>query len=270
MILYTSILYYFAYRYEEIVTVKSIYTPSIVNDQSIFFLKTQYRNISFNQCIRSKDRVSDIIKNTKKWKECQDIFDIWNLSINHGIFVDIGANIGSCSFIFAEIGVKVYAFEPLPNNLFLFSLTVFTNHKFKEYITIFPYALGKQNTNQVITVYKHNWGASSLYKNNGDYEERISVKKLDDFEKLIPNKVSMIKIDVENGEYNLLEGGKYFFQTHKSEYMYIETSCGKRYGNGLFEVEKLYKILNNMGYDVIRKINCKKYTFSNIVAKIKK
>lgn len=46
----------------------------------------------------------------------------------------------------------------------------------------------------------------------------------------------MIKVDVEWAEYDLFEGGKEFFKIHKSEYMYIEAECGKRNGNGLYEI----------------------------------
>lgn len=51
--------------------------------------------------------------------------------------------------------------------------------------------------------------------------------------------------------------------------MYIEAECGKRNGNGLYEIEKLYSILNGFGYDVIRKVQCNRQHSSNVIAKIK-
>lgn len=122
--------------------VKNVVVPTIVNEQSYFFVKTKYKGISFYQFIRSNDYISNYIKNEGKWQECQDIFDIYNSGSRKGIFIDFGANIGSCSFLFAQAGVDVYAFEPLPNNLFPFTLTTFRNNIFSKYITIFPYALG--------------------------------------------------------------------------------------------------------------------------------
>lgn len=259
----------YSFKTNDIHKLRYIFPPSISNDQSFFFVRTRYRNISFNQCIRSNDCVSDYIKRTGMWKECQEIFDIWNLRSKHDAFIDLGANIGSCSFLFAEIGVKVYSFEPLPNNLFLFSLTAFSSFKFKKYISIYPYALGKEEKEQVIHILKNNWGASSLYRNHTDYSETIHVKTLDKFEQILPHKVSMIKIDVEGGEYDLLEGGYNFFKTHETEFMYIEANCGEKENDGFYEVEKLYRILNRIGYDVEKRIDCNKVKSANIIAKLK-
>lgn len=251
-----------------IIEVKSIFPPTIKNSQYFYFAKTKYYNIAFDQCLRSDDFVSNTINSTGKWQECQDIFDIWNNSTKHEMFIDIGANIGSCSFLFATIGIKVYAFEPLPNNLFLFTTTTFSNRKFKKYITIYPYALGKEEKYETIHIPKANWGGSSMYVvNNRDYNETIHVKKLDQFYKLIPTKISMIKIDVEIGEYDLLLGSKEFFKTHQTEYMYIEATCNKREDKGLYEIERLYLLLNEMGYDVIKKIDCRKKHTDNIIVK---
>lgn len=264
------LLYHNYYTEIKIISIKDVFLPTIINDESFFFVNTNYTNMSFKQCIRSNDIVSNSIKRIGKWTECQEIFDIWNESTNHGIFMDLGANIGSCSFLFAEVGINVYAFEPLPNNLFLFSLTTFTNNRFRKYITIYPYALGKENKNKTIYIPKNNWGGSSMYVSNNDYNEIVHVKKLDYFEKIIPNKISMIKIDVEGGEYDLIKSGFSFFKTHKTEYMYIEANCGKEDVNGLFEVENLYMLLNEIGYDIIRKYDCNKIKKFNIIVKKKK
>lgn len=269
---YLFLYYYFKeenIRIEEASVVKSIYPLSIKNDQSYFFVKTLYDNISFDQCIRTNDYVSHYIKTTGRWQECQDIFNLWKSSKKEGVFLDLGANIGSCSFLFAEVGIKVYAFEPLPNNLFLFSITTFTNAKFKKYITIYPYALGKEEKDEKIYIQKNNWGSSSMFVNNRDYNETIHVKKLDQFDKIIPKKISMIKIDVEIGEYDLLVGSRNFFKTHKAEYMYIEASCGKTENNGEYILEKLYTLLNEIGYDIIKKIDCSKIYTDNIIVKNK-
>lgn len=250
--------------------VKNVVLPSIINEQSYFFVKTKYRNMVFSQCIRSNDYVSNEIKNTGKWSECQEIYDIYMSGSRDGIFIDFGANIGSCSFVFAQAGIKVYAFEPLPNNLYPFSLTTFSNTNFTKYITIYPYALGKEEKDQVMKITKWNWGSSSLYFNYSDYKEIIHVKKLDQFDKLIPTKISMIKIDVESAEYDLLEGGREFFKTHKTEFIHMEAHCGKRDKDGRYEIENLFEILNKMGYDIVRKFDCKIVEMSNIVAKRKK
>lgn len=115
---------------------------------------------------------------------------------------------------------------------------------------------------------KDNWSFSSVYYNHTDYIETIPVKRLDDFDKLVPTPVSLIKIDVEAAEYDLIEGGKEFFKNHITEYIYMEADCGRMI-NGKYEIERLFKILDDMGYNVIRKFDCRKITKSNIVAKRK-
>lgn len=54
---------------DNIFTIKTIYPPSIINSQSYYFVHTKYKNISFNQCVRSNDGISDSIKNTGRWEE---------------------------------------------------------------------------------------------------------------------------------------------------------------------------------------------------------
>lgn len=259
-------IFYDGISMQNIKVVKSVIIPTILNDQSYIIVKVKYRNMTFHQFVRSNDYVSDFIKRFGGYSECQEIFDIYKSGVQDGVFVDFGANIGSCSYLFAQVGIKVYAFEPLPNNLFLFSLTTFSNNKFSKYITIYPYALGREEKKQVMKINKRNWGGSSLYYNNTDYKETIHVKKLDEFSKLIPTKISMIKIDVEGGEYDLIEGGREFFNTHITEFLYIEATCGKADKDGKYEIENLFRILNKMGYVVIKKHDCKKKTRQNIVA----
>lgn len=249
-------MYYLKALRNSIIIIKEIYPPSIINDQLYFFVMAKYNGISFNQFIRSNDFVSNQINKTGRWEECQELFNIWNSSSKKGVIIDFGANIGSCSLLFAEIGIKVYAFEPLPNNLFLFTTTIFSNEKFKKYITIFPYALGKENKIHTIKIDKKNWGCSSFYYNHHDYYEKVNVKVLNDFSYIIPKLISVIKIDVEGSEYDLFEGGNLFFKSHLAEYMYIEGSCGKMNSFGNYKIEKLYYLLKIYGYAIIKKLNC--------------
>lgn len=252
----------------QITELKSVVVPTIYNEQSYYYFQAKYKTISFIQLLRSNDYISNVIKRQGKWPECEEMYDLYLASSKKGIFIDFGANIGSCSFLFAQAGVKVYAFEPLPNNLFPFTVTTFGNKNFTKYITIYPYALGKEEKNLTMKITKDNWSFSSVYYNHTDYIETIPVKRLDDFDKLVPTPVSLIKIDVEAAEYDLIEGGKEFFKNHITEYIHMEADCGRMI-NGKYEIERLFKILDDMGYNVIRKFDCKKITKSNIVAKRK-
>lgn len=59
-----------------------------------------------------------------------------------GLFVDIGANIGTFSLVLAAAGYKVEAFEPMEYNLELFRLSIQANSGFSDRITIHEVAVG--------------------------------------------------------------------------------------------------------------------------------
>lgn len=263
-ILFSFILirYNICYLNDSVAAINSIVLPTINIDQYYYFVKTKYKNISFKQCVRSSDTISNKLKTIGMWPECQEIYDIWTLSNRRGVYIDCGANIGSCSFLFAEAGIEVHAFEPLPNNLFPFSLTTFTNSKYKKHITIYPYALGNMNKDVIITIDKNNWGASSFYFNRGNNHEKIHVKKLDDFLK-IPHEVAIMKIDVEGGEYDLLQGGYNFIRKHNIEFMYIEVTCDEKN----YSIKELLLTIYKLGYKIIKNINCTNRIVSNIIVK---
>lgn len=49
----------------------------------------------------------------------------------------------------------------------------------------------------------------------------------------------------------------------------MEVACGKKDLNGIIEIEKMFKILDNMGYNIIKQFDCSKIKKSNIVTKAK-
>lgn len=99
------------------------------------------------------------------------------------------------------------------------------------------------------------------------YNETVHVKLLDEFNYIIPHKISIVKIDVEGGEYDLLKGGIKFLKTHKPEFMYIEASCGKKDEKGIYEIERIYNLLINLGYTILRKVDCNRFNTDNILVK---
>ena len=76
----------------------------------------------FKICLRENDLITRIIRKDGYWPECRHFLSFWRehqLSDNY-TFVDIGANIGSCSLLMAANGIKVSAFEPISSNIFFF------------------------------------------------------------------------------------------------------------------------------------------------------
>jgi len=157
-------------------------------------------------------------------------------------FLDIGANIGYYTLIFANIK-NIYAFEPNKKSY----------HKLKENIKLnnqnvntYNFALSNKNSNAEIWYTDINkMGGSSVfneedhelkkYKYEKLFKEKILLKKLDDVISF-KNLNILIKIDVERHEKNVLEGMKklinqnniilqieIFDERKKMIYKYLET-----------------------------------------------
>ena len=58
------------------------------------------------------------------------------------LFVDAGANIGSCSLLMLHLGIPTVSFEPLPSNLYYLTASVLANAGFASRLTLYGVALG--------------------------------------------------------------------------------------------------------------------------------
>ncbi len=140
-----------------------------------------------------------------------------------GVILDIGANIGSMTVVFAKThpNTTIYSFEPIPGNrkalervIRFYRLT---------HVKVFAHALGDHN-GMVEMVMPYAGGSKmqglSHVVETGSPEsgERYSipVQQLDKMEVLRSvEKISAIKIDVENFEYFVLKGGRDLLQKHR-------------------------------------------------------
>lgn len=133
-----------------------------------------------------------------------------------GIFIDIGANIGTFTLVAANQASRgqVHAFEPSAHHFARLARNVELNHfsnivlnrkglydQQGEAILFLPSRLGEMN----------NSGAASLYPGNEarQVSEAISLVRLDDYiqDKNI-GRVDIIKIDIEGAEIKALNGAK--------------------------------------------------------------
>ena len=140
--------------------------------------------------------------------------------------LDIGANIGVMTMHIALKlpHSKVFSFEPVPENLYnIRRLIKFYSIK---NVTVFDIALGNYNGKAEIIMPKINHvkfhGLSHVKgvegsEGNSGIKYNVPIRKLDDLAKLkvLENPVSGIKIDVENYEYNVLEGARNLLLEHK-------------------------------------------------------
>jgi FkbM family methyltransferase len=161
------------------------------------------------------EHISDFIRSSKTFYEIDLLHFIERNYKNQNEIIDVGANIGNHSYFFAKYlnSSKVHAFEPMDVNLKL----LYKNLDPVSYKTIiYPFALS--NIEEEIPVYntelESNFGAFSLCKSKDNLEIHTKIKtyKLDTFK--LKN-ISMIKIDVENHENQVLEGAKETIMNNK-------------------------------------------------------
>lgn len=170
-----------------------------------------------------------------------------------GIILDIGANIGIMTTLMAKKSknARLIAFEPIPENIRALK-RVIDHYKLKN-VTIYEAALGAENGQlkmvmPIIDSVKMQ-GLSHVLEEKSDHTPepgsiyQVPVYKLDDIKELHSGeKITAIKIDVENFEYQVLKGGEQMLREHKPV-IYCE----------LWDNEKKYltiDFLKEMGYMV--------------------
>ena len=126
------------------------------------------------------------------------------------IFIDIGANVGTYSLFLSKFCKEVYAFEPCDNMLNIFRQNIKINNI--QNIFVYNVALGERNCKMDLSVPKRgNLGSSSFVWRYGD-KERMTLSNIDVvtgdevIKKINPEKIDLIKIDVEGFEKNVLIG----------------------------------------------------------------
>lgn len=140
---------------------------------------------------------------------------------NYNKFLDIGANIGTYSILFAKAGLEGCAFEPVQTNFKALSENIALN-KLENKVKLINLALGSHEHSDTFTFDPVNTGASHLSSiinedvNDGG-ETPVKIVTLDsiiDKCNFDPEKDKIfIKIDVEGMESKVLEGAKEFLKS---------------------------------------------------------
>lgn len=156
--------------------------------------------------------------------------------------LDIGANIGTHTLLFSEIG-PVHSFEPLYHSVVTQNVK---SNSLKNPVKVYPYALSDEA--QVRNMYLprrmphglKNYGGSSMHLNetaaHSSTPVPVECKTLDEVYNGVP---SVIKMDVENHEPYVLRGAINTIKTHKPAII-IEISN--------YETSEVPKILQSFGY----------------------
>lgn len=123
------------------------------------------------------------------------------------VALDIGANIGNHALFFSKMFDEVWAFEPNPR---IYKLLEFNCEGTA--IRTLNYGLSDQNKTVHFQINQNNQGASRILSATS-FEfskpmEAIKVQCLDDIDEIQKSKISLIKIDVEGHEFQVISGAK--------------------------------------------------------------
>jgi FkbM family methyltransferase len=125
------------------------------------------------------------------------------------IFLDIGAHTGSYAITMAPYAKKVFAFEPQRMTYYALCGGVALSGAFN--VECCPFGLGDESQvgNVPLYIVSTDGGGSTIQTplSTGSIigTETVSIRTLDSLE--LPGPISFIKIDVEQNEKNVLEGG---------------------------------------------------------------
>jgi FkbM family methyltransferase len=166
--------------------------------------------------------------------------------------LDIGANIGIMTARLAKRCPKgkIFAFEPIPENFRALQRIV---HFYRaDHVSLHPLALGNENRQlemamPVLEGVRMQGLSHVIHDDIEGYDSKtnrysVPQHKLDDLEFLQNEKIHAIKMDVENYEYFVLEGGKQLISRHMP-IIYTE----------LWDNEnrvRCFELLRGMGYQV--------------------
>jgi FkbM family methyltransferase len=166
-------------------------------------------------------------------------------------FVDIGANCGYFTLIGARaVGPtgKVYTFEPDPRNTRLIQESVAAN-KLVEYVRIAPLAITDGTRGDTVELFlSSSSGQNSLWGKQSQKHITVSTTSLDKFFKQeVYPRMSLIKIDVEGAEVDILRGMTELNRVNPDLRLILEFSPQSFENRGIVTSE-IFSLLNHLGF----------------------
>lgn len=175
------------------------------------------------------DFVSRSINNKKRWEDCDVLPKLWNTTRTDGdnadngdgLYVEVGANIGSCVMeMLLSTNANIIAFEPHPRNLFHLRSTISKlDPSMQNRVVIVPIALGEATATSKIFSAKNNMGNSVVGRAIKDYETQemreseeheIAIERMDSIldvgGALSHTHIRLMKMDAQGFECHVLEG----------------------------------------------------------------
>ena len=246
-----SYKYFSRYRFSKI-------PRSIINRVNHFYARKNLKRGAPQVAVFAFDHIGLDINNYGIYEE--DILDAITsfLSDSLGTFkyetiLDIGANIGNHSLYFQKVSKKIYAFEPNPKTFELLKFNTRNHEDIHLYNLGLSNVTGQENLNELPA----NIGASYINPSNNlndNLIHKINISKLDDLNELNQEKISILKIDVEGYEWEVIDGGRNLINKNKPIIIFehnTEPKVDKALDLEQFlkeEEYELFKIFKNFDY----------------------
>lgn len=163
-----------------------------------------------------------------------------------GVALDVGANLGIWSLLAAQRGVRIVAFEPVPQMAARLRQHIAANHA--DNVDVRQLALGAEpGSLPFFALSDGNTGASSLAPQSGGAEIRVDVVTLDS----VVDRADFLKVDVEGAELLVFRGARRLLTSPDAPIIFFETSdalCA-RFGATGSDVKEF---LAGCGYKIYR------------------
>ena len=195
------------------------------------------------------DHIQRLIVETGDFYEIKDLKYLDQYLNNESIVLDIGANIGNHSIYWGKITnvKKVHSFEPIKSTYEKLKTNVQINN-LEDKVKIYNYGVGKSHCKANIDYYDEtNCGASTIAISQDGNIEIITIDSLD-----IKDKISLIKIDTEGFELDVLKGAIKTINKYKP-IIYVEIDL-----KNILKVEEFFK---NNNYKRERQVKDTNYLY---------
>jgi len=172
------------------------------------------------------------------------------LAAQGGLFVDVGANVGYFSCLWAAInqGNRVLAFEASPRIAPMLRDNV-EGSRLANQITIMPFALGRETGKQFFDLgpdEQTGWGG--LVSDNGPRCVEVDVKRLDELCDG-SREIAALKIDTEGADTWVLLGAENLLRKQKIRHVFYENNYERMKALGIVPGEAA-AFLSNYGYRI--------------------
>lgn len=155
-------------------------------------------------CHDAPEHIGQVIQQSQRIYEYDLLKHIAETVPREGIWVDVGACIGTHTVFFAKLGLEVLAFEPVYANAELLDENLLENAVDAQ-VQLYTVALGAKETAVRLEVTANNMGLSRIIE-----EHPLAPIPMLPLDEIVSRtgKIGLIKIDVEGYEVEVLQGAR--------------------------------------------------------------